>query len=583
MRLINTETLELTEFVGTATPPYAILSHTWEDQEVDFHDLTRVPHADLSTIKPKSFYKILNTCRLARTQHNLSYAWVDTCCIDKTSSAELSEAINSMFAWYSASAICFVYLSDFHTHPAILADCPPDTYSSTLLSNLSRCRWFTRGWTLQELIAPKSLTFFTSSWQPLGTKVSLSSQLSLITNISPSILLLTQSISSISVAQRMSWAASRTTTRAEDTAYCLLGIFGVHMPLLYGEGGDRAFTRLQEEIIKETNDLSLFAWKVPPDLAKEKHYWGLLSPSPKYFASSSDVELWGDPMHNSECVWTSRGLRITPVAGGGLSFGARPTYLLNLQCHRRDQTGHLWILLEQHGCDVYVRVSADLIREDRGILTQRSRVIYIRKTVNSANVEALKASHRHAVDFTAVISTMKSVNPGLYLDERIVNREGYWDHQRGLWLMQGGRNGSCKLGFAPLPGMGSWQVLVRCDVYDRQPEAYLTFVYPDGRQCQYGALQMEERAEGGGEEGSNVAIGSNGRDVGVWSQMNRGPRAAQRPKRFVDWLKVEVVEEIRDGQPVYSLVIEKGPAAEGSMVDCPVVREKWNDVNVFRK
>ncbi|KAK4207529.1 HET-domain-containing protein, partial [Rhypophila decipiens] len=473
MRLINTKTLQLTEFMGDV-PPYAILSHTWEDQEITFHDLTRLTHADLSTKKPHGFAKVVITCRLAAERDKLDWAWVDTCCIDKSSSSELTEAINSMFSWYSKSTICYVYLSDFHPHPTALSDHSPSLSTNKtddpVLTHLSQCKWFSRGWTLQELIAPQQITFLTSSWHPLGTKLSLSTHLSSITKISQPILLYTQSLSSISVAQRLSWASSRKTTRPEDTAYSLLGLFSVHMPLLYGEGGTRAFIRLQEEIIKETNDLSLFAWKIPPSLAEQpdtSRYWGVLSPTPAYFASSHDIELWGDPMHNSECVWTSRGLKITPVAGGGLSFGARPTYLLNLQCHRKDKIGHLWILLEQHGCDVYVRVEAHLIREDRGIFTHRSRVIYIKKIVTEGNDKSLRESHKYAVDFTSVIATMKTVNMGLYLDDKILDHEGYWDHQRSLWLMQGGRNGRSILRFGPraVTGSGNLEVWVGCDVY----------------------------------------------------------------------------------------------------------------------
>ena len=187
---------------------------------------------------------MIETCRLAREQ-GLSYAWIDTCCIDKSSSAELTEAINSMFNWYKESAICFAFLSDL-----------PALKSKVLENELRLCRWFTRGWTLQELIAPKSVEFYDQGWQRRGTKQSLQQELSAITGIDLEILEDSNLLSTIPVARRMSWASRRKTSRVEDRAYSLLGLFDVNVPLIYGEG-PKAFIRLQEEIMKQNNDLSL--------------------------------------------------------------------------------------------------------------------------------------------------------------------------------------------------------------------------------------------------------------------------------------------------------------------------------------
>ncbi|KAI1111205.1 heterokaryon incompatibility protein-domain-containing protein [Nemania sp. NC0429] len=244
MRLIHTESLQFHEFEGRGSqlPPYAILSHTWGDEEVTFHDMASRPRSREDLARKKGYAKITQTCRLAR-QQNLEYAWIDTCCIDKSSSAELTESINSMFKWYEDSAVCFVFLSDYGA-------CEVD---------LKACRWWTRGWTLQELLAPTDLTFYDSAWNAVGTKSSLLNEIWAITGIERSALIHKEIISRFSVAERMSWAASRQTTRLEDEAYCLLGIFGINLPLIYGEGR-MAFRRLQEEIIKRSTDLTIFAW-----------------------------------------------------------------------------------------------------------------------------------------------------------------------------------------------------------------------------------------------------------------------------------------------------------------------------------
>ncbi|KAL1835950.1 hypothetical protein VTJ49DRAFT_5842 [Mycothermus thermophilus] len=254
MRLVNVHTLELEEFIGDSIPRYAILSHTWGDQELLFADMTDLERA--RTTKPAGFAKLEGSCALAKEQR-LDYVWIDTCCIDKSSSAELSEAINSMYQWYKWSRVCYAYLSDVH-------DCDEsgrEYERSELLNQLGQSRWFTRGWTLQELIAPKRVKFYTAEWSYLGRKddddlLPIISEASLVdecfvTHAVP--------IAQASAAKRMYWASKRQTTRVEDIAYCLLGIFNVNMPLLYGEG-TRAFKRLQQEIIKTWNDQSIFAW-----------------------------------------------------------------------------------------------------------------------------------------------------------------------------------------------------------------------------------------------------------------------------------------------------------------------------------
>lgn len=134
MRLLNSTTLELAEFMGDDVPPYAILSHTWGKDEVTLRDIQ-----DPTKRKDDSrFAKIRACCKQAAEVDKLDWVWIDTCCIDKTSSAELSEAINSMFVWYKEASVCYAYLSDVP---------PLDPFLD--VAEFSRSRWFTRGWTLQ--------------------------------------------------------------------------------------------------------------------------------------------------------------------------------------------------------------------------------------------------------------------------------------------------------------------------------------------------------------------------------------------------------------------------------------------------
>jgi hypothetical protein len=277
MRLINVETLCLEEFVSDVAPPYVILSHTWGNEEVSFQDFMTGNWRDDST-KQEGQEKIVRCCAAAAAE-GFAYVWVDTCCIDKTSSAELSEAINSMFRWYYASAICFAYLKDVNSSQS------PDMGEA----DFSKSRWFRRGWTLQELLAPIEVVFFGEDWEEIGTRKTLQSLIEKVTHIKGDVLQ-SRSWGQCSVAQRMSWAAGRETTRPEDEAYCLLGLFDVNMPLLYGEGR-RAFFRLQTEIMKQTDDESIFAWSYPVEQQLRTLFTGMLATSPEQFRDSSLVTL----------------------------------------------------------------------------------------------------------------------------------------------------------------------------------------------------------------------------------------------------------------------------------------------------
>jgi hypothetical protein len=349
MRLINSITLQLEEFVTDRIPEYVILSHTWGEEEVSFRDI-QGPNAK----EMKGFVKLQNCCAQA-VRDGFDYAWIDTCCIDKSSSAELSEAINSMYKWYKNARICYAYLEDIAIPYSI-----PD---SQFLEVLRPSRWFTRGWTLQELIAPPIVEFYDRDWNNFGSKNSRQEVLSNITGIEIHVLR-GDDPWACNVAQRMSWASKRTTTRAEDIAYCLMGLFNVNMPLLYGEGGSKAFNRLQEEIIKGTEDHSLFAW-LAHDVQPLWTCRGLLASSPQEFGDPksgllrmwqySDLlvgssvnfgtarDLWDDP-HSL----TSRGLRISlPLRRKGGEYPQGMEYLACINCRIAENHKLLCVYLQR--------------------------------------------------------------------------------------------------------------------------------------------------------------------------------------------------------------------------------------------
>ncbi|KAF2183856.1 heterokaryon incompatibility [Zopfia rhizophila CBS 207.26] len=234
LELKNHGEFSLTKDLIDNVPSYAILSHTWgeDDEEVTFKDLVE------GSGKSKAGYRKIQFCGEQAARDGLQHIWVDTCCIDKSNNTELSEAINSMFGWYRKSAKCYVYLSDVSAN---------DYNQWTWEPAFRKSRWFTRGWTLQELIAPPSVEFFSLEGKQLGCRKSLERQIHEITAI-PVQALQGSSLSDFSVKERMSWAGKRETKREEDGAYCLLGIFDIHMPLIYGEGKKNAITRLREEI-----------------------------------------------------------------------------------------------------------------------------------------------------------------------------------------------------------------------------------------------------------------------------------------------------------------------------------------------
>lgn len=269
MRLLRTDSgllEEKNEYVEDFK--YAILSHTWlrpsEGEEVLFADLT-----DMTKARQKAGWKKLEFAMAQAAKEGLQYVWVDTCCINKESSAELAEAINSMYRWYQGSEACYVYLDDYQ-----------DSLS------MGDCRWFKRGWTLQEMIASPNLHFYDGFGECIGPLSDFIQQVSAITGVHQDLLSGKRSLLTFSIAQKMFWAANRETARIEDRAYSLLGIFDISLPVIYGEGS-RAFRRLQEELIRVYNDQTIFAWG-DIDVARDRgEHTSLLASSPNAFAGTN--------------------------------------------------------------------------------------------------------------------------------------------------------------------------------------------------------------------------------------------------------------------------------------------------------
>ncbi|RPD53324.1 HET-domain-containing protein [Lentinus tigrinus ALCF2SS1-7] len=334
MWLLHTEKLQLRWFPNPNEVSYAALSHVWNEDEQTFQDTPHFAPAHGSLARGafrnardrvfrRPSLKIRNACVRARND-GFRWLWVDTCCIDKTNSTELSEAINSMYVWYRTAAMCY----------ALLDDVPSGEDPHAPNSAFRRSRWFTRGWTLQELIAPASVIFLADDWTIIGPKWRLAPLLEKVTGIDRRVLTHKRPLDDVSIACRMSWAAGRKTRRIEDEAYSLMGLFGVYMPTIYGEG-KHAFVRLQEEIIKKSPDQSIFAWgrtlddhamgtfvstAREHDYAPSAHLETLLAPSPAEFAACANIspishwelaERLRTPETVPEYTNTSSGIRTT--------------------------------------------------------------------------------------------------------------------------------------------------------------------------------------------------------------------------------------------------------------------------------
>ncbi|KAJ3522637.1 hypothetical protein NM208_g12775 [Fusarium decemcellulare] len=434
MRLLNAKTRAIEQFMDHEVPKYVILSHRWTEEEVSFQDMQ-----GSGATQKLGYAKITNTCDLA-LRDGLEYAWIDTCCIDKTSSEELSEAINSMMSWYQRSKICYTYM----------ADVSPDTDLYVPGSSFETSQWFTRGWTLQELLAPSSLVFLASDWSVLSTRDELASLVGEITGIDVSFLSLRQvekeaggntpdttitlrsMLNSASIAERMSWASKRETTRQEDMAYCLLGIFGINMPLLYGEGKN-AFMRLQEEIMKHSDDQSLLSWNFRDDGPSEA---GVLATSPAAFSRCKDIVPCDVGMPTPPFSITNKGLRIEVPLSNGDDLGTIFTYApkrnhasLNIICGRNGNILQFNLWSEWKYSSVYLIPNLAFANniEEAPVYT-----VYLRNIPTGYDIKAVYPSTYHRVIGSRIV--MKGDLSGYDKDGVLIllNNEG--DHAESLIL-----------------------------------------------------------------------------------------------------------------------------------------------------
>ncbi|KAI1124952.1 heterokaryon incompatibility protein-domain-containing protein [Nemania abortiva] len=456
MRLINcNEVYRLESFEASKVPKYAILSHTWEETaegesaEVTFQDF----ESHLSTQRnDRGWKKIHQTCEQARSR-GLDYIWIDSCCIDKTNTTEFSEAINSMFQWYSNAAVCLVYLSDWGE------------------TTLGPCRWFRRGWTLQELVAPCYVHFYNSEWNYIGSKDDANNErLARITGIDRELLGATSPeeirhrLSRTPICQRMSWASRRETSKIEDEAYCLLGIFDIHMPLLYGEG-EAAFIRLQQMIARTTNDLTIFAWKLQRNMVVKHNprnimrydpiskrygpgpleaarpepndYHSILACSPREFMSGGRIRTshTNYRIYNPEFSITNKGLKIdVPFSRTG-PFDVK---LLPLNCREEAEPPQIFerpvgVSLRWFGGDVYARADIDDLPDALGNCSKSKsqNKLYLALSVNHL-YDAIGTLYRNSIRLPDLDKmhpgmTEKKVLPGYmwHKDERLFVTYGH--------------------------------------------------------------------------------------------------------------------------------------------------------------
>lgn len=406
MRLVNTRSLKFEEF---DEPPgrYAILSHTWDHgKELSYQQMKEGSTIDENGV---GWQKLYHTCRIAKAQ-DIPYAWIDTCCINKADIPELTESINSMFKWYQKAYVCYAYISDWEPGAGVAAFCD--------------CKWFTRGWCLQELVAPYSVQFFDRGWNYCGDKSSLKHHIAKITRIDLDVLGESRLIHYKTVAQRMSWAAQRETSKVEDLAYCLLGIFNVSMPMLYGEG-ERAFMRLQEEIIKETNDLTVFAWKAGPG---SPPYSGILAKSARDFASAGRMVQAVAGEEDEEFSMTNKGIKLNELL---LLDSDSHDYILRLRCFDLADSRILGIYLRKVGANRFVRSRPqDLaLAESKG----ESAIIYVAKyipIVGDYVTEYVDSRRESAIHFRTPLDT-----PDFHLHQ--IHPRSLWDAPCRLFLTQG--------------------------------------------------------------------------------------------------------------------------------------------------
>ncbi|KAI4210636.1 MAG: hypothetical protein LQ351_006515 [Letrouitia transgressa] len=358
LRSLKKRDLFATRFNPRSEPSYAILSHRWCEgvqhqditsnkisrsshhhgkihavqkrprkraREVTLQDLQRqsLGHLRRNAALRASLAKIQGCCARALAAGQ-RYVWIDSCCIDRTNLFEVSESIRSMFRWYRDAACCFAYLWDVDGN----GDAGPPLRRKKSEGQEEYSEWFSRGWTLQELLAPQNLLFFDRRWNELGNRRTLAAEVQSATGIPVKYVTdFANHAHEASVAMKMSWMARRRTTKAEDTAYCLFGIMGVSMDVRYGDGR-KEFLRFQDKIMREPGlqDESIFAWRsiYPLGYPEGSKHSGLLAAWPDAFEHSGSVRLRPEKYRSrGPYGLTKDGLRLpVPLSiAGGAGYG----------------------------------------------------------------------------------------------------------------------------------------------------------------------------------------------------------------------------------------------------------------------
>ena len=410
MRLLNTETVKLHDFFGRAPPDYAILSHRWGEDEVSYKDVMKGRNLEAA-----GWTKVRQCCSFVRGL-GFEWAWIDTCCIDKRSSSELAESINSMYNWYRDARMCFVYLADVQCRPENIHSYKilgprlfgkremetsheqlPEPIEGETIELFRRSNWFTRGWTLQELLAPMRVIFLDKSWKMFGSKESLNDLVSDITGIAN---VDSTFVLNASVATKMSWAAYRSCSRPEDLAYSLLGIFDVSMPLLYGEGGKQAFRRLQLEIIKGSGDESIFTFY---NLDMCADVWAdVLANCPRAFAYCAGISPFEPRTPRAPYTCTNRGLEIStillPSRRCRVTFlGDHKIYFMPLNCARKGALEPLVVQLGRINDDEYFRMGTYGHNDrDNGLKWPEEADLDVPADIRTVKIHILNGDHGSA-------------------------------------------------------------------------------------------------------------------------------------------------------------------------------------------
>ncbi|KAI1661255.1 HET-domain-containing protein [Daldinia decipiens] len=458
IRLIHCGEWKLHEFDPGEVPNYAILSHRWfadasgNPEEVTYQDFQARLEGNQER-HARSWAKVEKARDIAWGL-NIQWIWIDSCCINNRDIPELSEAINSMYQWYAQSQVCIVYLSDVDR------------------TELGPSSWFFRGWTLQELIAPSRVLFYNKLWEYCGSRngysiddvydmdTDLSNRIAMISRIDPQLLKLNDSnrikryLSSVPACQKMSWAAKRETTRKEDMAYCLIGIFGIsRMHLGYGEG-DKAFIRLQEEIIMQTSDPTLFAWVVKdinecnPDNILKTHdiehidslfkfnqsLHGVFACHPREFDSANKVKPTQHAMYNDEITITSKGVKfIAALWGKGLDS----PFTMPLYCYDEKPSSPLGIHMRWVGGSVYARTNITSVTyvSDEPVSIPSQDDIFVTHKIYHLQ-DCLSNLHQNSIRLPKTIYTHGLPNFGLL--ERIKVSPGFlWCEEHNLLMTYG--------------------------------------------------------------------------------------------------------------------------------------------------